>query len=51
MLASVEAVDPLPLVPAMRTERNCRCGIAERGHEGAHLGELELAPGLAGGGV
>jgi len=25
--------------------------LAERGHEGAHLGELELAPGLAGGGV
>ena len=26
-------------------------GIAERSHEGAHLGQLELAPGLAGGGV
>ena len=25
--------------------------VAQRGHEGAHLGQLELAPGLAGRGV
>jgi len=42
MLASVAEVEPLPLVPAMRTEGYWSWGRRARG-EGAHVGEVELA--------
>ena len=45
MAASVAAVEPLPLVPAMRTEGKLGLRVAERAGEGAHVVELEFAAG------
>ena len=48
MEASVAAVEPLPLVPAMRTDGKTLVGIAESGEEDADFGERKLAARSAG---
>ena len=42
------AVEPLPLVPAIRDGRELELGVAEFGRERAHVGQVELAWGRAG---
>ena len=49
MLASVAAVDPLPLVPAISTEANRFCGSPRGSGQHTHVVQVELAARRTGG--